>query len=123
MLIPPKKSLTKELDFIKEKTEPINNNLEVISSLLYVKENIIIRITQVRSSVNNNAKKLFIQDLKNIAVLGVERVKNAKGEISIKTLIIIYLTEYEKIILKKLKEKISFRIPSIENIEVEFVSK
>ena len=82
----------------------------------------IIRIREVSSSTNNKAKILFNHDLKNTHVVGVERVKKAKGEININILSITYLREYEKIILKKLKEKISFKIPSIEKKLFELVS-
>lgn len=85
-------------------------------------ENISIKIIEVRISIRSNAMKLFNQDLKNTEVLGVDKDKKANGEINMKTLIIIYRTEYEKMMLKKLTEKISFKTPSIEKILVEFVS-
>ena len=63
----------------------------------------------------------LIQDLKNQDVESKQRDKKAKGDNNTKTLIIIYLKEYEKIKLNNEKLRVPFMNPSSEKISIEEV--
>lgn len=72
--------------------------------------------------INNNDNRLLNQDLKNHDVFSWTKVKKAKGEIRIITLIRTYLSEYEKTRLKSPKETKLFKRPFNEKILKEVLS-
>ena len=59
------------------------------------KENKISKTRDTIICINNKENKFFNQVLKNQDVASKVKLKKAKGESSTKTLIIIYLKEYE----------------------------
>lgn len=58
--------------------------------------------------------------MKNQEVASKVRLKKAKGDNNTKTLIIIYLKEYEKTRFSKESVNVPFINPSIEKISIEF---
>ncbi len=88
----------------------------------YSKENITARIKEANNSTNSKEMIHLSQDLKIKEVERRERVKNAKGDISIKTLIKIYLIAYIKTTLRKPIDITVLIIPSMEKTLAVFDS-
>lgn len=81
--------------------------------------NVANKIIEIKIWRNSKDKKHRIHDLNKKEVELWHNDKIAKGDIKIKTCIIINRKEYEKVKLKNPIEIILFKIPSRENISME----
>lgn len=113
--IPPINSLINKFAFTKAYIEPISRILENKSVFVKSKEKVINKIKEINNWTNNNEQKVRIHIWKNQVVFSEANDKKANGAINKKTLTIIYLNEYDKIKLNRLKEIKHFSNPSIEN--------
>ena len=82
-------------------------------------ENNIRRTNETIFWINSREKILRSQDLKNQEVLFKHKDKIAKGDIKIKTFIIIYLKEYDRTRLKSDNVSVPLIRPSIVKILIE----
>lgn len=123
VLIPPIISLIYSFAFIKANIEPIYKNLDnsTISDVNIVK--VVIRIMAIKIWTNNNEIKHLNQDLNKKDVELWDREIIAKGDNTIRTLIIINLNEYVNIRLKNPIDIIVFKTPSKEKISIEELNK
>lgn len=79
-------------------------------------EKIMRRIKATKCWMNNAEINALNQDLKKKEVEGVQRLKIAKGVSITKSLINMYLKEYEITKLNRLMDNTVFKRPSIEKI-------
>ena len=85
-------------------------------------EKVISNIRGTKIWIKRRERKILIQDLKIHIEFFKHKDKKAKGEIKIKTFIIIYLREYDKARFIKPKEMNPFINPSKEKMLKEALS-